>query len=309
MFKTFSGKLKYLLPILVLLAMAGVYVGGNWLTETVHNRLGAYQGAEAATQTVPAPVDTKSPAGTHAAGDPKLPTQATGDPKAQPGDPKVQAPPSITTNPVELLKRQLEEAQRKLEESKKEPPSPPLTLQSAVDKFLPLVTNFIIGALFLLFAYLVYARVKATMQRLLSTSKGSDRGKMVVRRAVGLLYWLIAGFIGLSFMAPDLLTKLFLGISIVGAALTLALQGVARDFVCGIFMQFSPKFELNDEVQIVGMDVKGKVVDINYLSTYIQAADGKIAISNGELWSKAVKVLAPPPPPPSKIIIPSRSEW
>lgn len=290
MFNTLSGRLKSVLPILVLVAMAAVYGGSNWLSETVHRKLGTPETVQQATTQATPPRQVAS--------DPQA------DPGAKPGSPPQALP--IPTNPVDLLKRQVEQIQKQLDETKKPAESQqhePVTIQSLVDKFLPMVTNFIIGALWLLFAYLIYGRVKSGLQRFLTHSKGSERGKLVVRRATALGYWVIAIFVGLSFMAPDLLTKLFLGVSIVGAAITLALQGVARDFVCGVFMQFSPKFEIGDEIQVVGIDVKGKVVDINYLNTFIQTADGKITISNGELWSKAVKVVAntpsaPPPPAP-----------
>ena len=47
----------------------------------------------------------------------------------------------------------------------------------------------------------------------------------------------MALFIALTIIAPEVLSKLFLGGSLFLAALTLALQGAANDFISGILLQ------------------------------------------------------------------------
>src|SRR5215471_10432190 len=170
-------------------------------------------------------------------------------------------------------------------------------------QLLPFAINAVIGFVVLNVAHLMYAPLKSVLTRALASSGASDRGRNLVARGVQLLYWGVAIFIALTIVAPDILSKVFLGGSLFLAALTLALQGAANDFICGALLQFSPRFKLGDTIQLIGLDVKGKVKDIDYLTTAIDAADGPIRVPNREIWSRAVKVLLPEPPK-SLIILP-----
>ncbi|MBK9620742.1 MAG: mechanosensitive ion channel family protein [Candidatus Obscuribacter sp.] len=79
------------------------------------------------------------------------------------------------------------------------------------------------------------------------------------------------------------------------------MQGVASDLVCGVFLQMTRRFNVGDNIAIIGMDVKGKIVDVHYLSTLIKVEGGMISIPNRDMWSKPTKVNDPPK---STIIMP-----
>lgn len=160
----------------------------------------------------------------------------------------------------------------------------------------PMAANIFIGLIILCLAYAFYDPIKEGLNKLLALSKHADeRGRMVVSRAFVLIYWLVAFFVGISFIAPDLLAKLALGIGVFGAALALAMQGVANDFIAGVLLNFRPKFCLGDEIELNGLaGVKGKVVDIGYVLTVMELSDGTYSVPNREVWGRAVKVTKTP---------------
>ncbi|MCC6981468.1 MAG: mechanosensitive ion channel, partial [Candidatus Melainabacteria bacterium] len=105
--------------------------------------------------------------------------------------------------------------------------------------------------------------------------------------------------------APDLLGKLFLGVSLFGAALALALQGMMKELISGALLQLMPKFEVGNYIEVVGIaDAKGKVVDIDTLSTKVESPSGPVIIPNSKIWENPVKIVPPPPPPKSPLILP-----
>src|SRR5262249_32110505 len=114
--------------------------------------------------------------------------------------------------------------------------------------------------------------------------------KATVMRSVQLLYWGAAIFICVTIVAPDFITKLFMGFSLVFAALALALKDVANDFVCGLFLHFNPNVKPGDSITLVGTQVKGKIVDISYLTTLLQEDDGLTVVPNSKLWGAAAKI-------------------
>ena len=81
------------------------------------------------------------------------------------------------------------------------------------------------------------------------------------------------------------------------------MQGAANDFISGVLLHFSPKLKEGDDISLVGLEVKGKVLDIGYLSTRVEGPDGLLVVPNREVWSRAVKV-GKPVKAPSPIILP-----
>lgn len=172
------------------------------------------------------------------------------------------------------------------------------------DKLMPIGVNILIGVLFLSISYLFYKPIKTALIAALDRAGASPRGKTMLVRSMQLGYWLVVVFVVASVVAPDILSKLFLGASILSAAIVLSLQGAAGDLLSGIFLNVTKRFQPGDNIEVIGMDkVKGKVVDIGYLSTIVLLADGEITIPNKDIWSKPVKVVADSKPV-SKIILP-----
>jgi hypothetical protein len=69
-----------------------------------------------------------------------------------------------------------------------------------------------------------------------------------------------------------------------------------------------PKFEVGNYIEVVGIaDAKGKVVDIEYLSTKVESPSGPVIIPNSKIWENPVKLVPPPPapvPPKSSLLLP-----
>jgi small-conductance mechanosensitive channel len=170
-------------------------------------------------------------------------------------------------------------------------------------KVLPFAIQALIGGIVINIAYLLYQPIRSGVEKALQKQGASDRGKNLALKSLQLVYWGMAVFLAAAIIAPDLLSKLFLGISLLGAALTLAMQGAANDFISGVLLHFSPKLKEGDDIALIGLDVKGKVQDIGYLSTRIEGPDGLLVVPNREVWSRAVKVVKPVKAP-SLIIIP-----
>jgi small-conductance mechanosensitive channel len=180
------------------------------------------------------------------------------------------------------------------------------TLKGYGTALLPMVGDLLVGALFLSIAHLLYAPLSNGLCKALARSGASNRGKTLVTRSLQIIYWSVAIFIAASMLAPDLLAKLFLGVSLFGAALALALQGMMKEVISGALLQLMPKFEVGQHIEVVGIaDAKGKVVDIEYLSTKVEAASGPIIIPNSKIWENPVKLVPPPPPPapPKSLLI------
>ena len=169
------------------------------------------------------------------------------------------------------------------------------------DKLVPLGLNFLIGIFLFSVSYLLYHPVKNALVRTLETAGASDRGRTMVLRSTQLLYWGITIFVIASVVAPEFLGKLFLGISVFTAALALALKDIAGDLFSGTLLQVTRRFNVGDNIAMIGLDVKGQVLDIGYLSTQIKNAEGIQIVPNREMWGKSVKVLKPEA---SKIILP-----
>ncbi|MBX3152155.1 mechanosensitive ion channel family protein [Candidatus Obscuribacterales bacterium] len=162
-----------------------------------------------------------------------------------------------------------------------------------VSGIVPYTANIFVGLIFICLANLIYDPLKAGMEKALNLSNADERGRRIVSRAVLLVYWLIAIIVGVSFIAPDFLSKLVVGFGLFGAAIALALQGIANDFIAGALLNFRPKFCVGDEIELIGVAVKGKVTDIGYVLTVLETENGTFTVPNREVWSRPVKVTKP----------------
>ncbi|CAN5468293.1 hypothetical protein BH10CYA1_BH10CYA1_47230 [soil metagenome] len=154
----------------------------------------------------------------------------------------------------------------------------------------PFFANFLAGALFFWVCWIAHPLLKNWYERLLNRTSATVRIRSLVTQSLKLGYWFIAAFVALSFIAPDLLSKVFLGISLFGAAIALAFKDVARDGISGFFLAVNPHFGLGDTIEMVGTTVKGKISAISYVQTSIETEDGTIVVPNGDMWSKSIKV-------------------
>ena len=162
--------------------------------------------------------------------------------------------------------------------------------KSYAQGLVPYTANIFVGLIFICLMNLMYDPMKVGLDKALNISRADERGRRVVSRAVLLMYWVFVVIVGVSFIAPDFLSKLVVGFGLFGAAIALALQGIANDFIAGVLLNFRPKFCVGDEIELIGVAVKGKVTDIGYVLTVLDTAEGTLTVPNREVWSKPVKV-------------------
>lgn len=183
-----------------------------------------------------------------------------------------------------------------------------VTLKERVKGLVPIASDLLIGGTLLYIAWLLSPQLMKYAKKALDRTHASDRGKSLFMRGVQLAYWVIVVSSVLSMFAADLMGKMVLGATVLTAALTLAMQGAANDFISGLMMQFTQRLRPGDEVKVIGIaEVEGKIVDVGYLSTVVETADGVLSVPNRKIWESPLKVkkpAPPPPPPPSKLILP-----
>jgi small-conductance mechanosensitive channel len=153
----------------------------------------------------------------------------------------------------------------------------------------PELLNLLIAVVLFNIVFLCYSPMVKALRRLLNKTPGSERGKGLALKAFRLIYWGVAVAAIGSLFAQELMSKLVLGVSVFGAALTLSMQGVANDFICGVMMQFTRRLNDGDGVEVIGIEgASGKVIDVGYLETVIEAGERRISIPNRKIWENAL---------------------
>ena len=166
-----------------------------------------------------------------------------------------------------------------------------LDFEGLYGKLVPIGVNILMAALFLSVSYLFYKPLRTALAKTLDRTSATDRGKLLLMRTMKLSYWAITVFVVATVVAPEILSKMFLGASIMSAAFALSLQGVASDLWCGIFIQVTRRYQVGDMVEVIGMEkVKGKIMDVGYVSTVVKVADGLVSVPNREMWVKPTKI-------------------
>ena len=156
----------------------------------------------------------------------------------------------------------------------------------------PLLKNLLVGLFVLNLAWLFYSPVCKGLEKILCRSGCSARARDLSLKLIKFLYWALAIFMLFTFAAADVVGNFVVGFGVFGAALTLSLQGVANDFLCGLMIQFSRKISEADNISL-DEKVQGKVLNVGYLSTIIDGEGAVIHVPNREIWARAVKVLKP----------------
>lgn len=170
------------------------------------------------------------------------------------------------------------------------------TVRSALTELtgqvVPLLKNLLIGLIVFNVAWVLYSPICRGLEKLMVQGGASPRAKELSLKLVKFVYWAFTLFLLFTFAAADVLGKFVVGFGVFGAALTLSLQGLANDFLCGLMIQFARKINEGEEIQIDDK-LQGKVRSVGYLSTIIDGETAVIHIPNREIWARAVKVLKP----------------
>lgn len=158
----------------------------------------------------------------------------------------------------------------------------------------PMAKNLLIGLFLVNIAWLLYSPLCNAFEKVLCRSGCTPRTKDLSVKLFKFLFWALTLFLLFTFAAADVLGKFVVGFGVFGAALTLSLQGLANDFICGLMIQFSRKINEADNISL-DEKTQGKVLSVGYLSTIIDGDGAVIHVPNREIWSRAVKVMKPAP--------------
>ncbi len=118
----------------------------------------------------------------------------------------------------------------------------------------------------------------------------TDRIKSLVTQSLKLSYWFIAAFISLSFIAPDLLSKVFLASACSAPpSRSPSRTSLATPSPASSWLSIRTSVSVTQS-RWSGTTVKGKIRAISYVQTSVETDDGIIVVPNGDMWSKSVKV-------------------
>lgn len=168
----------------------------------------------------------------------------------------------------------------------------------------PMAAKLLLAIFMLYVSWFMYSPFVGTVERILCRSGASARGKDLGIKLTKVLFWTFTLFLVFTFAAQDFFGKFVVGVGAFSAALLLALQGVANDFICGLLIQFTKKVNEGELVTLDGVVVKGTIKNVGLLSTIIDSSDATVHVPNREVWAKAVKVLKPEPTKPLIILPP-----
>lgn len=169
-------------------------------------------------------------------------------------------------------------------------------LSEYAQKLMPFAIDLIVACFTINLAWLFYKPVCSGFEKVLERSGASPRAIDLSLKLLKFFYWGIAVILVFSLTAAEILGRFVIGFGVFGAALTLAMQGAANDFICGLLIQFTRKVVEKDSVKIEGLDVQGVVASVGYLSTVLNGEGARIHVPNREIWSRAIKVIKPKSP-------------
>lgn len=168
---------------------------------------------------------------------------------------------------------------------------------------MPYIVNFLLGAILVNVAWLTFPWARCALENVLEQSTMSARAKAMLLRLFRVGWWGLLILIVVSFFASEFMGKFVVGISLLGAALTLAMQGAANDCISGLQMQMSNRLQVGDEIEIMGLNVTGKVLEVGWTTIKVETTDGIVTVPNRKIWEQPIKCKKPVVPK-SLIILP-----
>ncbi len=132
-------------------------------------------------------------------------------------------------------------------------------------------------------AYIIYKLLSLlTSKTMNNTKKLSVKNRkriktslLVINNCIKYIIFLITILIILSSVGIDV-SKIFAGLGIIAAVLTLAFQDLAKDFIAGISIILENQFEIGDNVSINGF--RGEVINMGLKTTRIKNYNGSVKI-------------------------------
>lgn len=152
---------------------------------------------------------------------------------------------------------------------------------SAIDMAIRFVPKLVVAIAILVAGYIVGRWAARLLERLLSRFKLDPPVVSLLRKAVQLLVLGLFAIMALQNLGIELL-PLIAGLSVAGAGVALAMQGILGNIVAGLTIIFTRPFHVGDYISIVKEE--GEVLDISLFSTTLGHADkSKVVIPNRKI--------------------------
>ncbi len=152
---------------------------------------------------------------------------------------------------------------------------------SAIDMAIRFGPKLVVAIAILVAGYIVGRWAARLLERLLSRFKLDPPVVSLLRKAVQLLVLGLFAIMALQNLGIELL-PLIAGLSVAGAGVALAMQGILGNIVAGLTIIFTRPFHVGDYISIVKEE--GEVLDISLFSTTLGHADkSKVVIPNRKI--------------------------
>ncbi|WP_412480509.1 mechanosensitive ion channel family protein [Azonexus sp. IMCC34839] len=152
---------------------------------------------------------------------------------------------------------------------------------SAIDMAIRFGPKLVVAIAILVAGYIVGRWAARLLERLLSRFKLDSPVVSLLRKIVQLLVLGLFAIMALQNLGIELL-PLIAGLSVAGAGVALAMQGILGNIVAGLTIIFTRPFHVGDYISIV--EEEGEVLDISLFSTTLGHADkSKVVIPNRKI--------------------------
>src|SRR6185437_16113439 len=122
-------------------------------------------------------------------------------------------------------------------------------------EWVPYLVNFIFAIAILNLFGLMHHRCQCWAEKLLNGFTATRPISVLGSKLFNIVYWLIACLLAASFFAPGFIAQLTAGLTFVTAGLTVALQGLIKDFYAGIMLDGPDGIKEGEEVKVVDVSV------------------------------------------------------
>jgi small conductance mechanosensitive channel len=151
-----------------------------------------------------------------------------------------------------------------------------------------LLPNLTVAVIAMLLFWLAARGARNLLERLLQRISHISQINALLSQCFFVAVIVVGLFTSLGILGLDkAVTSLLAGAGIVGLALSLAFQGVAANFVAGIYLSIERPFQLGDQVETNGL--LGTVERINLLWTELRMEQGQIVqLPNKKIFEDAI---------------------
>jgi small-conductance mechanosensitive channel len=157
-------------------------------------------------------------------------------------------------------------------------------------EWVPYLVNFIFAIAVLNLFGLFHHRCQCWAEKLLNGFKATQPLSVLGSKLFNIVYWVIGIFIAASFFAPGFIAQLTAGLTFITAGLTVALQGLIKDFYAGVMLDGPDGIKEGEEVKLADVSIaEGKVTKVGRFKSRIKTKEnGEVTVPNNKIWESSI---------------------